>query len=45
MTLDDPKGFTTPMTFRRNLRLLPDTDLIEYNCSEDEKDLKHVVVK
>lgn len=45
MTLDDPKTFTKPVTFKYNLVLLPDTDLIEYNCSEDEKDLKHVVVK
>lgn len=45
MTLDDPKTFTRPVTFKYNLVLLPDTDLIEYNCSEDEKDLKHVVVK
>lgn len=45
MTLDDPRTFTKPVTFKYNLRLLPDTDLIEYNCSEDEKDLKHVEVK
>jgi len=43
ITLDDPDTFTKPVTFKFNYELLPDTDLIESYCTEDEKDLKHVV--
>ena len=42
MTLDDPKTFTRPITFQFRLGLLPDTDLIENYCSENETDLAHV---
>lgn len=42
MTLDDPKTFTRPITFQFRLRLLPDTDLIENYCLENERDLAHV---
>jgi hypothetical protein len=42
ITVDDPKTFTKPFTFRVNQRLLPDTDLIESFCSEAEKDAAHM---
>jgi hypothetical protein len=42
ITVDDPKTFTKPVTIHVNLRLLPDTDLIESFCSEDEHDLAHL---
>ena len=45
LTLDDPETFTKPVTFTLNLLLLPDTDLIESFCAEDEKDLKHVKIQ
>jgi hypothetical protein len=45
LTLDDPETFTTPVSFKLNLQLLPDTDLIESFCAEDEKDLKHVKIE
>lgn len=45
LTLEDPQTFTKPVTVKFNLRLLPDSDLIESFCSEDEKDLSHVAVK
>jgi hypothetical protein len=45
ITLDDPATFTMPVTVRFRARLLPDTDLIEYFCSENEKDLKHLSVR
>jgi len=45
MTVDDPKTYTKPITVRVNFRLLPDTELIESFCSEDEKDLVHFGVK
>ena len=45
LTLDDPETFTRPVSLKFNLLLLPDTDLIESFCAEDEKDLKHVRIQ
>lgn len=42
MTVDDPKVYTKPFTFTLNEILLPDTDLLEMICAENEKDLKHI---
>jgi hypothetical protein len=41
-TIDDPKAYTKPWTVTEPMVLLPDTDLIEYVCNENEKDLKHL---
>ncbi len=41
ITIDDPKNYTRPWTVKENPHLLVDTDLIEYICNENEKDLKH----
>src|SRR5437879_3089390 len=38
LTIDDPKTYTRPFTIKFTQRLLPDTDLIENFCSENEKD-------
>ena len=35
VTIDDPKAYTKPWTVRVNQRLLPDTDLIEFVCLEN----------
>jgi hypothetical protein len=43
LTIDDPKAYTKPWTVNENSRLLPDTDLLEYICSEDNKDVEHLV--
>ena len=44
LTIDDPKAYKKPWTV--NLQLLADdTELIEYVCDENEKDLKHLVGK
>jgi hypothetical protein len=43
LTVDDPKTYTKPFTIKFNLRLLPDTDLIESFCTENEKDSQHFV--
>lgn len=40
-TVDDPKTYTKPVTIRTGFRLMPDTELIETFCAEDEKDLAH----
>ncbi len=42
-TIEDPKSYTRPWTITLPKYLLPDTDLIEYVCLENERDLKHMV--
>ena len=37
MTFDDPKAYTHPWTIAVNVQLLPDTDLLEFVCNENEK--------
>jgi hypothetical protein len=41
MTMDDPKVFTRPYTFKKERLLAPDTDLLEDVC-ENEIDGKHM---
>jgi hypothetical protein len=41
VTVDDPKAYTKPWTAKLNQRILPDTDLLEYVCLENEKDTQH----
>ncbi len=43
MTIDDPKVYTKPWTVHLEFTATPDTELIEYVCDENEKDLKHLV--
>ena len=45
VTIDDPKTYTKAFTYKINLLLLPDTDLIESFCVENEKDAAHVPKK
>lgn len=45
ITIDDPKAYTKPWTVSYELRLLPDTELLEYVCTENNKDLQHLVGK
>jgi hypothetical protein len=40
-TVTDPKTFTKPVTISVVEELLPDTDLLEHYCSENEKDAAH----
>jgi hypothetical protein len=37
VTIDDPKAYTRPWTVRVNQRLLPDADLIEFVCLENNQ--------
>jgi hypothetical protein len=37
VTIDDPKAYTRPWTVRVNQRLLPDTELIEFICLENNQ--------
>lgn len=42
-TIDDPRVYAKPWSFKGDAHLIPDTELLEYVCSENEKDLKHMV--
>jgi hypothetical protein len=41
VTIEDPKTFTRPITFTQPNTLTPDSDLLEYFCSENEQDSAH----
>ncbi|HTA41237.1 MAG TPA: hypothetical protein VK789_02250 [Bryobacteraceae bacterium] len=41
LTVDDPKAYTKPWTVRLNQFIVPDTDLMDYYCAENEKDIRH----
>jgi hypothetical protein len=41
VTITDPKVFTKPVTINFVEQLLPDTDVFEHICSENEKDSSH----
>jgi len=43
MTFDDPKTYDKPWTISVNVNFVPDTDLLEYVCNENEKDHAHLV--
>jgi len=39
---DDPKYYTRPFTNKTTLDLIPDSDIIEFVCTENEKDVEHL---
>jgi hypothetical protein len=41
VTFDDPKAYVKPITYTQKSTLVPDEDLLEYFCSENEKDVQH----
>jgi hypothetical protein len=43
ITVEDPKAYTAPWTVMLNHFIVLDTDLLDYICVENEKDLKHLV--
>lgn len=43
VTVDDPKVYTKPFTVKVYQRIMVDTDLIEFICSENEKSDAHLV--
>jgi len=45
VTVNDPKAYTKPWTVTLAQRILPDTDLLEYHCNDNEKDRVHLVGK
>ena len=42
VTIDDPKAYTKPWTVTVHQRIMPDTDLIEFICQENERDARHL---
>jgi hypothetical protein len=42
-TIDDPTVYAKPWTVTQHHHLTPDTELLEYMCNENEKDLTHMV--
>ena len=45
VTIDDPKAYTAPFTVRLNQRIVPDGELIEFICAENERSTAHMVGK
>src|SRR5262249_30632411 len=42
VTIDDPKAYTKPWTATLHQVLVPDTNLLDYYCQDNEKDNAHV---
>ncbi|MBV8732524.1 MAG: hypothetical protein JO336_22165 [Acidobacteriia bacterium] len=45
VTIEDPKVYTKPFTVRVNQRIMPDTDLIEFICNENDRSGPHLLGK
>jgi hypothetical protein len=45
ITIDDPKMFTKPFTVKVNEILVPDSDILEVVCAENEQDRSHLAVR
>jgi hypothetical protein len=42
MTIEDPRYYSKPITFQYTSTLVPDDDLLEWVCTENEKDREHI---
>jgi hypothetical protein len=45
VTIDDPKAYTKPFTVRFTQDLIPDGELIEFICNENEQSSRHLLGK
>lgn len=45
ITIDDRKAYTKPWTVTLTLNFVPDSELLEYVCTENNKDIEHLVGK
>jgi hypothetical protein len=45
ITVDDRKTFARPWTIKLTQQLMPDTELIEFVCAENNRSLPHLVGK
>ena len=42
ITIDDPGAYTRPWTVLQRATVLPETDLLEFICNENNRDLQHL---
>src|ERR1700733_2537804 len=42
ITIDDPKAYTRPWTVNQEVHLLTDTELLEFICNENNRDVDHL---
>ena len=42
VTINDPKAYTKPWTITEGMNLLADTDLLEFVCNENNRDIPHL---
>ena len=42
ITIDDVKAYTKPWRVHQEIHLLPDTELLEFICNENNRDLEHL---
>src|SRR2546425_230993 len=45
VTVDDPKAYTKPWTVTLNQLIMPDTELLDYHCMDNERDAAHLIGK
>ncbi len=45
ITVDDPKAYTKPWTVKLNEVIQLDTDLLDFDCGDNEKDVSHLSSK
>jgi len=45
LTIDDPQAYTRPWTVTLNQKLVADSDLLDYHCTDNEKDAVHLLAK
>jgi len=45
ITFDDPKAYTKPWKAELHPQLIPDTELMEFVCNENERDVRHLTAK
>jgi len=45
ITIDDAKAYTRPWTIKLVHKIVLDTDLIDYMCVENEKDIHRLIGK
>jgi hypothetical protein len=45
LTVDDPETYSRPFAITLKQRLIPDSDLLESFCTENEKDARHIEQK
>jgi len=45
VTIDDPKSYTKPWTVTLPVLYQADSELLEYMCNENNKDIEHLVGK